>query len=139
MYRGFAVLTGLLLFVARGDFFMRICLVFLFSLLLGPFGFGLEVVTLHPLLADWARQVGGEKVKVVNLADPGTDLHGFSPGADDLRAMSSAEVILASGKGMEPYLEGLRDSLKPGQVIVEVGEVVPVEGDVEHAELGLDV
>lgn len=96
--------------------------------------FGLEVVTLHPLLADWARQVGGEEVTVVNLAEPGTDLHGFSPNPEDLRAMGSAKVILASGKGLEPYLDGLRDALKTGQKIVEVGETLPSLGFEEEED-----
>ncbi len=85
----------------------------------------LRVATLHPVLTDLATEVGGDAVRVTGLLKPGDDPHDFSPSATDLREMSQSTLILASGKGLEPYLDKLRDSLKGGQRILEVGEKIP--------------
>jgi len=85
----------------------------------------MEVVSLHPLIGDWAKQVGGDQVKVIDVVKLGTDIHAFKPGASEMRSIDRAKLILASGKNMELYLDGLRDALKPGQAIVEVGRTIP--------------
>lgn len=85
----------------------------------------LVVATLHPLLTDVARQIGGEHVTVIGLMQPGQDPHDFRPTSADMSRLRSAHVVLVSGKGMEMYLDDLRDNLRPGQVLVEAGRDVP--------------
>jgi zinc/manganese transport system substrate-binding protein len=91
----------------------------------GPARADLKVATLHPLMSDLAAQVGGSRVTVVSLLRPGGDPHKFQPTPSDLARVRDASVILASGKGMEPYLPKLRDNLAPGQKVVEVGRTIP--------------
>jgi zinc/manganese transport system substrate-binding protein len=103
-----------------------ILLTFLAGLLLaGTAAANLKVATLHPLMSDLAANVGGSKVTVVSLLNPGGDPHEFQPSPGDLARIRDAGVILASGKGLEPYLPKLRDNLAPGQKIVEVGRTIP--------------
>lgn len=98
----------------------------LFSGLLAmPASAALKVATLHPLLSDLARQVGGEDVEVISLMPPGTDPHYFSPTAAQLAQLANSDIVLAMGKGLEGYLPKLRDHLKPGQTIHEVGRTIP--------------
>jgi zinc/manganese transport system substrate-binding protein len=85
----------------------------------------LKVATLHPLLSDLARNVGGEKVEVVSLLKAGGDPHEFSPSPGDMTRIKDARLILASGKDLEPYLVRLGDNLAPGQEIFEVGRKIP--------------
>jgi ABC-type Zn uptake system ZnuABC Zn-binding protein ZnuA len=85
----------------------------------------LKVASLHPLMADLARQVGGEQVIVIEIMKPGGDIHHFEPAAKDLAAMRGVRLVLASGKDLESYLPKLRDSLGSGIQIVEVGEKIP--------------
>lgn len=85
----------------------------------------LKVASLHPLLADLARQVGGDQVTVIEIMKPGGDIHHFEPAAKDLAAMRGARLVLASGKELESYLPKLRDSLGAGIQIIEVGEKIP--------------
>ncbi|HUF64117.1 MAG TPA: metal ABC transporter substrate-binding protein [Verrucomicrobiales bacterium] len=85
----------------------------------------LRVATTHPLIGDLARQVGGERVAVIDILRPGQDLHHFEPAASDLRALAGVALVLASGKNLESYLPKLRDSLGPGVRIVEVGRSIP--------------
>lgn len=85
----------------------------------------LQVATLHPVLNDVAAQVGGDKVKISALVAAGADIHHFSPTPADVKKLTSAKVILVSGKGLENYLDKLRSSLSGGQTIVEVGRTIP--------------
>lgn len=83
-----------------------------------------KVASLHPLLSEMALTVGGEQVEVVNLFPKGADLHTFNPTAADLARASSAQLVLACGLGVEPYLEDLKESLPSAQVL-ELGKDVP--------------
>ena len=100
-------------------------LVLLFSLLATLWSSALEVASLHPLLTDVIKEVGGPQVKVVEIGKPKFDVHRFQPSAKDVRAMSRCAIIFASGKGIETYLPGLTDSLSSGQKVVEVGRTIP--------------
>lgn len=91
-----------------------------------------KVATLHPILADLARQVGGANVEVVEILKPGSDVHHFEPAPKDLAEMRGAKLLLASGKGLESFLDKLRDSLGAGVKLVEVGEKIPSIPFVEH-------
>jgi len=84
----------------------------------------LEVAALHPLLADMARQVGGERVKVYDVVGEGGNLHRFEPRPADMRQMRAAALVLACGKNLEPYLERLKSALD-GVTVVEVGSTIP--------------
>jgi len=85
----------------------------------------LDVASLHPLITDALRQVGGERVKIVEIGKPGMNVHEFQPRASDLKKMAKARLIFASGKNLEPYLGDLEDALASHQVLVEVGKYVP--------------
>lgn len=84
-----------------------------------------KVASLHPLLSDMARQVGGDAVEVVNLFPENGELHAFEPTAADVAAASGARLVLACGKGVEPYLEDLRDSLPERTQVIELGNSIP--------------
>ncbi|MCB1228725.1 MAG: zinc ABC transporter substrate-binding protein [Verrucomicrobiae bacterium] len=81
----------------------------------------LKVATLHPLMTDLARHVGGSHVTVVSLMSPGEDIHQFSPTSSDMAEARSANVVLASGKGVETYLPKLKASLPETTVVIEAG------------------
>ena len=84
-----------------------------------------KVASLHPMLSDMARQVGGDAVEVVNLFPENGELHAFEPTAADIASAAGAQLVLACGKGVEPYLEDLRDSLPARTQVIELGQSVP--------------
>ena len=85
----------------------------------------LEVASLHPLMADLARQVGQDRVTVIELIGPEDNPHVFDPSPRTFEAIADAPIILASGKGLESnYLPKLADALQPNQEIFEVGRGV---------------
>lgn len=84
----------------------------------------LQVSALHPLLADLARQVGGERVTVFDLVGEGGNPHRFEPRPADLQQMQASALVLAAGMNQEPYLNRLKDTLQ-GVTVLEVGSTIP--------------
>lgn len=84
-----------------------------------------KVSSLHPILADVTRQVGGANVEVVEILKAGGDIHHFEPAARDIAAMRGSVLLLAMGKHLETYLDKLRDSVGTGVKVVEVGKLIP--------------
>ena len=104
---------------------MKFLLRLLPALLVGTSSANLTVATTHPLLSDLARQVGGKTVTVVDLVKPGTELHHFEPTSAEFSALRKSQLLLASGKHMESYLDKLKESLGAGMTILEVGKTIP--------------
>ncbi|MEL4012631.1 metal ABC transporter substrate-binding protein [Dryocola clanedunensis] len=67
----------------------------------------INVVTSFTVLADMAKQVGGEHVKVTSLVGPDGDPHSFEPSPKDSVALSHADVVIVSGLGMEGWMDRL--------------------------------
>lgn len=84
-----------------------------------------KIASLHPLLSEMANQIGGDHVKVVNLFPKNTDLHSFSPTSAEISSAVGAKLILACGKGIEPYLADLKQSLSSKTRILELGADIP--------------
>jgi zinc/manganese transport system substrate-binding protein len=92
----------------------------LFFLSAGAFA-QMKVASLHPLLSDIAKNVGGDKVMVINLLD-GAELHSFSPSASTLKKSQGAKIFLAAGKGLETYLPKLKELVGEEAHFLEVGK-----------------
>lgn len=58
-------------------------------------------------LADLIKQVGGEKIKVINLVPAGTDPHEYEPKPSDVREVARSSIFFANGVGEELYLNKL--------------------------------
>jgi zinc/manganese transport system substrate-binding protein len=84
----------------------------------------LRVVTLSTVLTEFATEVGGSEVTVTGLLPPGVDPHAFEPAPADLRTLANADLILASGLGVESYLGKLAANSGTRGPIVEVGDVL---------------
>lgn len=79
----------------------------------------LNVVASFTVLADMAKQVGGEHVTVKSLVRPDGDPHSFEPSPQDSVALSKADVVIVSGLGMEGWMDRLVSaSGYKGKVIV---------------------
>ncbi|PKM72406.1 MAG: ABC transporter substrate-binding protein [Firmicutes bacterium HGW-Firmicutes-16] len=56
-------------------------------------------------LCEFAEAVGGDKVEVSTIIPAGTEPHDFEPKAQDLVGLSSAQVFVYNGLGMEAWVE----------------------------------
>lgn len=83
-----------------------------------PSGPRLRVVVTTPVLADFARHVGGPGVDVVTILKPNVDPHDFEPSPADIDALASADVIVQNGVGLEKWFAKTIANAKPrGSVI----------------------
>ena len=86
----------------------------------------LRVAAMHPIMGDLARQVGGDKVEVIDLLPLHLSIHHFDPTPDVLKDASKAHIVLASGKHLElGWIEKVRSNLPQGTEIIEVGRTIP--------------
>ena len=67
----------------------------------------LPVVATFSILADLAREVGGERVAVVSLVPPNADAHVFAPSPADAKALAAARLVVSNGLGFEGWIERL--------------------------------
>jgi zinc/manganese transport system substrate-binding protein len=93
----------------------------------------LKVASLHPLIGDLLRQVGGDEIKVVDLIGEKGDPHSFEPQAEDLGTAKGAEIYFVSGMGLGNYLPELKAVLGGKARIVEVGATLAaLHGACDH-------
>ncbi|MFD0893639.1 zinc ABC transporter substrate-binding protein [Luteolibacter ambystomatis] len=100
----------------------------------------MKVATFYPLLTDLVRQVGGDRVEVVDLISTSGDPHHFEPSPEDLRKATGARLYLVAGLGLEAYLPSLQTIVPSTSRLVEVGASLPVlhgscdEADHNHSD-----
>ena len=68
---------------------------------------GLQVVTTTAILADFVRNVGGERVGVRSIVPPGADVHTFQSTPGDSVSTSRAKLIVSNGFGLDDSLNTL--------------------------------
>lgn len=61
----------------------------------------LKVVTSFTIIADMAREIGGDLVEVYNLVPTGTDPHEYEPLPNDIKAATNADVLFYNGLNLE--------------------------------------
>ncbi len=112
---------------------IRFFLFCLFTLTLPLSAETLKVAVLHPLLGDMARQIGGDKVEVIDLIGQNGDPHHFEPSPQDLKRADAAAIYFVSGMGLESYLPKLKSIIGNRAKIIEIGATLPaLEGACNH-------
>ena len=64
------------------------------------------ITTLFPVY-DFTRNVAGDKANVTLLLPPGVEAHSFEPKPGDILRISSAGLLIYTGKYMEPWIENI--------------------------------
>ncbi len=104
----------------------------------GDGGEKLTVVATTTQIADFAREVGGEDVEVQQLLQPNSDPHDYEPRPSDVQAVAEADIVYASGDGLDEWIEEVASDSGTEAEIVDLGAVAPIrlpgEGEEEHAE-----
>jgi zinc/manganese transport system substrate-binding protein len=99
----------------------------------------LRVVTLHPILTEFASAVGGEAVRVEGLVPGGVDPHTYEPSPREVAAARSADLVVATGLHLESYLERLADPDRQADRIVRIGERLPIRLTLDPEHPGCSV
>ena len=90
----------------------------------------LQVIATSNIVADWARQVGGDRVEVTSLLPVGGDPHSYQPGARDVAQIADADLVLTVGLGLEgAWLEELihNASADESRIVALAGGIDPIE------------
>jgi ABC-type Zn uptake system ZnuABC Zn-binding protein ZnuA len=99
----------------------------------------LTVVATTTIVADVARNIGGERVQVMALVPADADTHAFTPSPQDVAMVAEADLLLAVGAGYEAFLGDLIEAAGEKEpVILSLGvEMLPfAEGGHDHEHEG---
>lgn len=94
----------------------------------------LSVVATTGMIADAVRVIGGPDVALTALMGPGIDPHSYRQTRSDIVALSRADVVLWNGLYLEAQMEGLLLDLARRKPVVAVGEAVPQDQLISHAD-----
>lgn len=109
----------------------------------------LKVVASFSVIADLAKNVGGDRVVISTLVGPDGDAHVYEPRPADAASLEAANVVLVNGLQFEGFLSRLVETSGTKAPIIEVSKgITPLknteeeeehhkEGD-KHAEAGHD-
>jgi zinc/manganese transport system substrate-binding protein len=67
----------------------------------------LKAVATTSIIADFVRNVGGDRVTVATLVGPDGDAHVYSPTPGDAKTLASAAIVFANGLGLEGWMTRL--------------------------------
>ncbi|RLV54545.1 metal ABC transporter substrate-binding protein [Aeromicrobium phragmitis] len=91
------------------------------------------VVATFTVVADMAREIGGDAVRVESLIRPGAEVHGYEPTPGDLRRADAADLLIDNGLGLEAWFGQFTQRLDVPRVVVSRDtDPLPIV-DSEHA------
>lgn len=101
----------------------------------GQFGTTIKVTASFYPLAEFAKQVGGDLVEVVNITPAGIEPHDFEPTPKDVAALFSSKVFIFNGTGFDPWAEKLKPDLEQkGVRTIDMSEYVDLIASEENPE-----
>jgi ABC-type Zn uptake system ZnuABC Zn-binding protein ZnuA len=96
----------------------------------GGDGRKLKVVATTTQVADFARNIGGDKVQVTQILKPNVDPHDYEPSPVDVQATAEADVVVENGVGYERWLDQMITSAGFHGTLVETSKGVAIrKGD----------
>ncbi|MCU0832459.1 MAG: zinc ABC transporter substrate-binding protein [Rhizobiaceae bacterium] len=96
----------------------------------------LDVVASFSIIADFAQNVGGDRIALTTLVGPNGDAHVYEPKPSDAVAVAGADVVLVNGLEFEGFLPRLLEAAGTKAPIIELtkgGEVLKPEEDGGHS------
>ncbi|MFJ5954436.1 metal ABC transporter substrate-binding protein [Paenarthrobacter sp. NPDC092416] len=88
------------------------------------------VLTTFTVLADVAKNVAGDKLRVESITKAGAEIHGYEPTPGDIRKAAQADLILDNGLNLEAWFAQFVEGLDvPHAVVSEGVEVMPIAED----------
>ena len=126
----------------------RLCYVIIFGIVMSLTGQAgavepqpsekISVVASFSILADFARQVGGERVTVTALVGPNGDTHVYQPKPSDARELAAARLVLVNGLGLEGWIDRLITASKSRAHVVIATRGIKPQQMPEEGRVALD-
>jgi len=91
--------------------------------------------TFYPL-AEFARQIGKDKIEVLMLVPSGSEPHSFEPKPQDIIRMQESQVIIYNGANFEPWFEKTKPELEKSNIkLVQATENLQlIQGEDDHSQ-----
>jgi zinc/manganese transport system substrate-binding protein len=87
----------------------------------------LTAVASFSILADFVKNVGGDKVDVTALVGPNSDVHVYTPAPGEAKTVASAKLVVINGFGLEGWLPRLlQSSASKAPVVVASRGITPL-------------
>lgn len=88
----------------------------------------IKVVASFTILADFVRNVGGDRVVVAALVGPNADAHVYTPSPADAKTVAAAKLVVINGLGFEGWLPRLvKSSGSRARIVVATEGIVPLK------------
>ena len=87
----------------------------------------IEVVCTTGMVADLARNIGGDRIAVVGMMGPGVDPHYYKASQGDLAKLTGADLILFNGLFLEGKMENIFAKMARSKQVLAVAKKIPEE------------
>jgi len=89
---------------------------------------GLNVVASFSILADFVKNVGGDRINVTTLVGPNSDVHVYTPAPGDAKTIAAAKLVVINGLGLEGWLPRLLESSgSKAPIVVATKGIAPLK------------
>ncbi|MBF6057316.1 MULTISPECIES: metal ABC transporter solute-binding protein, Zn/Mn family [Thiomicrorhabdus] len=95
----------------------------------------LQVVVTTGMIADLARNIGGDNLKVTALMGSGVDPHLYKATQGDLRRLSRADLILYNGLHLEGKMQDIFEKMARKKAVFAVSDKIPEENLIQHGKV----
>src|SRR3954469_25947568 len=92
----------------------------------------LTVVATTTQAADFARAVAGPRADVHSILSPNTDPHEYEVRPRDVKALTTAALVVRSGGELDRWLSGAIDSSGTHAPVLTLSDHVALRGDDPH-------
>ena len=93
----------------------------------------LKVVATFSILADFVRNVGGDRVDIEALVGTNSDAHVYQPSPSDAKKLADAKVVFVNGLGFEGWINRLiKASGSKAPMIVATKDIKPRKSEDTH-------
>lgn len=88
----------------------------------------LNVVASFSILADFVRNVGGDRINLTTLVGTDSDVHVYTPAPGDAKRIAEAKLVIVNGLGLEGWLPRLvQSAASKAQVVTASAGVAPLK------------
>lgn len=84
----------------------------------------INITTTTNIMADLAKQIGGDEVAVYSLMGAGVDPHGYEARPSDLTAMDKADFLLVNGLHLEGKMVAAIASFSSDKTVLQIGDAI---------------
>ncbi|MGQ0446220.1 MAG: metal ABC transporter substrate-binding protein [Beijerinckiaceae bacterium] len=98
----------------------------------------LPVIATFSILADFTRNIGGDRIDVAALVGPNGDAHVYQPKPADAKGLGAARLIVVNGLGLEGWIDRLISASGAKAPVVVAAKGIDPQNMREEGRIGPD-